>query len=204
MRTAARQIRTKVRCIAHLRHTPAPLLSGLDALSNVAQWGGYLYVGETSAISRYPYDPCLAASAGDRSWFPTFRVAGTRRAASRLAPDGTMYVSVGLSCNTCDESDLRRAAVLRFAADGGCSAQPDGPAQCGEVHVRKADQVLADGRAVRSGGPPRRRRSRRRSSASDTARIDVLFLCLRRQTESSANGPLRFRSASSGVRQPNP
>ena len=29
-----------------------------------------------------------------------------------------MYVSVGSSCNICDEADERRAAVLRFAPDG--------------------------------------------------------------------------------------
>ena len=44
---------------------PAPLLSGLEAPSNVALWGGYLYVGETSAISRYAYDP-FAGTIGGR------------------------------------------------------------------------------------------------------------------------------------------
>ena len=29
-----------------------------------------------------------------------------------------MYVSVGSSCNICDESDERRAAILRYAPDG--------------------------------------------------------------------------------------
>lgn len=33
--------------------------------------------------------------------------------------DGKLYVSVGSSCNICDESDPRRAAVLRFTPDGG-------------------------------------------------------------------------------------
>jgi glucose/arabinose dehydrogenase len=35
-----------------------------------------------------------------------------------FGPDGLMYVSVGSSCNVCRESDKRRAAVLRFNADG--------------------------------------------------------------------------------------
>ena len=32
--------------------------------------------------------------------------------------DGKLYVSVGSSCNICDESDPRRAAVLRYNVDG--------------------------------------------------------------------------------------
>lgn len=35
-----------------------------------------------------------------------------------FGPDGMMYVSVGSSCNICDEADERRAAVLRYAPDG--------------------------------------------------------------------------------------
>ena len=35
-----------------------------------------------------------------------------------FGPDGSMYVSVGSSCNACDESDERRAAISRFAPDG--------------------------------------------------------------------------------------
>jgi len=35
-----------------------------------------------------------------------------------LGPDGRIYVSVGSSCNVCRESDPRRAAVLRYNADG--------------------------------------------------------------------------------------
>jgi glucose/arabinose dehydrogenase len=35
-----------------------------------------------------------------------------------FGPDGALYVSVGSSCNVCRESDKRRAAVLRYNADG--------------------------------------------------------------------------------------
>lgn len=34
-------------------------------------------------------------------------------------PDGSLYVSVGSSCNVCVESDPRRAAILRFPPTGG-------------------------------------------------------------------------------------
>jgi glucose/arabinose dehydrogenase len=35
-----------------------------------------------------------------------------------FGPDDTMYVSVGSSCNICDEADQRRASILRFGSDG--------------------------------------------------------------------------------------
>jgi glucose/arabinose dehydrogenase len=35
-----------------------------------------------------------------------------------FGPDGSMYVSVGSSCNVCRERDKRRAAVVRYNADG--------------------------------------------------------------------------------------
>jgi hypothetical protein len=35
-----------------------------------------------------------------------------------VGPDGWLYVSVGSSCNVCEERDPRRAALLRFRLDG--------------------------------------------------------------------------------------
>ena len=35
-----------------------------------------------------------------------------------FGPDGKLYVSAGSSCNVCMESDEKRAAVLRYSADG--------------------------------------------------------------------------------------
>lgn len=36
-------------------------------------------------------------------------------------PDGTLYVSVGSTCNVCEEDDFRRATVLWFWPDGGAA-----------------------------------------------------------------------------------
>jgi glucose/arabinose dehydrogenase len=38
-----------------------------------------------------------------------------------VGPDGDLYVSAGSRCNACREVDWRRAAILRFAADGGAA-----------------------------------------------------------------------------------
>jgi glucose/arabinose dehydrogenase len=35
-----------------------------------------------------------------------------------FGPDGKLYVSVGSSCNVCEEADPRRAAILQFNPDG--------------------------------------------------------------------------------------
>jgi cytochrome c553 len=40
----------------------------------------------------------------------------------RFGPDGLLYVTVGSSCNVCEEEDTRRAAMLRFQPDG---SQPE-------------------------------------------------------------------------------
>jgi glucose/arabinose dehydrogenase len=93
------------------------LISGLYAPSNVALYGGYLYVGETNAISRYPYDP--SAPVGPRDVVvPDLPTEGHATRTVVFGSDGFMYVSVGSSCNICQERDERRATILRYAPDG--------------------------------------------------------------------------------------
>jgi glucose/arabinose dehydrogenase len=103
--------------IAPSGEPPAPLISGLEAPSNVALNDGYVYVGETRAISRYAYD--TGGGAGPRDTVvPDLPRGGHNTRTVVFGPDGVMYVSVGSSCNICDETDERRAAVLQFNPDG--------------------------------------------------------------------------------------
>ncbi len=100
---------------------PRPLLTGLNGPSSLAllktDGGQYLYVGETTQISRYPYssDGTLGAREAVAS-MPADGQHVTRTVA--FGPDGKMYVSVGSSCNICNESDERRAAILQYNPDG--------------------------------------------------------------------------------------
>jgi glucose/arabinose dehydrogenase len=96
---------------------PAPLISGLDAPSSLALGDGALYVGETGAVSRYPYDPNGGVGAREVV-VPDLPRGGHSTRTVLFGADGQLYVSVGSSCNICSERDERRAAVLRYAPDG--------------------------------------------------------------------------------------
>jgi glucose/arabinose dehydrogenase len=103
--------------IAPSQEPPEPLVSGLEAPSNVALHDGYLYIGETTTISRYAYDP--SGPTGEReAVVPDLPAGGHLTRTVTFGPDGTMFVAVGSSCNICNETDERRAAVLRFSPDG--------------------------------------------------------------------------------------
>jgi glucose/arabinose dehydrogenase len=93
------------------------LIQGLDGPSNVVVHDNYLYVGESSAISRYAYDPQTGPGAREVV-VPNLPTGGHSTRTIAFGADDVMYVSVGSSCNLCSESDERRAAVLRFAPDG--------------------------------------------------------------------------------------
>ena len=97
---------------------PGPLIAGLDAPSNLAFHDGYLYVGETGAVSRFTYDPASGALGGREVVVPDLPRGGHSTRTLVFGPEGEMYVSVGSSCNICDERDARRAAISRYAADG--------------------------------------------------------------------------------------
>lgn len=84
---------------------------------------GQLFIGEGGAIARVDFleqgpdtievagDPVRIAEgipSGGNHWSRTLR----------FGPDEHIYMNVGSSCNVCEEEDPRRAAILRFNADG--------------------------------------------------------------------------------------
>jgi glucose/arabinose dehydrogenase len=87
---------------------------GLDFL------GDWLYVAQGDRVVRVRYDAERRAVLGEietvvaglpadgNHWTKTLR----------FGPDGWMYVSMGSSCNACEEADPRRAAILRYRPDG--------------------------------------------------------------------------------------
>ena len=92
---------------------------GLDLPHGIAFHDGALYVAETGRVIRYP------GYRGGRAGRPEVVVghlpAGGGHFTRTIAfgpRDGMLYVSVGSSCNICEERDRRRAAVSRYRADG--------------------------------------------------------------------------------------
>jgi glucose/arabinose dehydrogenase len=98
-------------------------LEDLDRPHGIDFRDGHLYIGEASAIARIAFSESgvdsIAPSGeivriaqgipeGGNHWSRTLR----------FGPDGGLYVNVGSSCNVCEEEDPRRAALLRFEADG--------------------------------------------------------------------------------------
>lgn len=84
----------------------------------------WLYVAETGRVVRMRdgdgNGTLETLQALPRVTFPTDGGHSTRTL--HFSPDGKLYVSVGSSCNVCAESDPRRAAILRYNADGSIPA----------------------------------------------------------------------------------
>jgi glucose/arabinose dehydrogenase len=100
---------------------PEPLITGLYGPSSVAFFDDgdttYLYVGETTEIIRFPYDPEGAVGEGEVV-VPDLPDGSHRTRTIAFGEDGLMYVSIGSSCNICHEDDDRRAAIMRYHPDG--------------------------------------------------------------------------------------
>jgi glucose/arabinose dehydrogenase len=100
---------------------PDPLITGLYGPSSLAFFAvgntTYLYVGETNEIIRFPYDPGKPVGDG-QVVVPDLPTDGHHTRTVAFGKDGKLYVSIGSSCNICQESDDRRAAVMRYDPDG--------------------------------------------------------------------------------------
>jgi glucose/arabinose dehydrogenase len=99
--------------------TPVTLLADLDLPHGLAFRRGHLYIAETGRIVRYRYQ-----TAPPRALEPSVVVSGLPHSAHHwtrsiaFGPDDKLYVAIGSSCDVCDERDPRRAAIVRYDADG--------------------------------------------------------------------------------------
>ena len=80
---------------------------------------GWLYIGETDAVGRIRFDAANGATRGEYERLVTgIPDGGHWTRTLRFGSDGWLYLSIGSSCNVCDEEDPRRAAIVRYRADG--------------------------------------------------------------------------------------
>ncbi len=99
------------------------IASGLNTPHGLEWHAGWLYVAEVDRIERFAdlnQDGIFESRELVTTDLPTLIGHVTRTV--HFGPDGKMYVSVGSSCNICEESDPRLAAILRFNPDGSIPA----------------------------------------------------------------------------------
>jgi len=95
-----------------------PVIEGLRGPHGLAWAGDTLYVAEEQRVIRLvPPDGRVEVVVDG---LPT---GGNHTSRSILVRGDTLLVSVGSSCNLCDERDPRRAAITRYRTDGS-GAQP--------------------------------------------------------------------------------
>ena len=104
--------------MAWLTRCERPSRTCRDSPHGLAFYEGYLYLAEHSTISRYQY-------------LGNGEVGGIRQVVADLpfgrghlsrtigfSSSDKLYVSIGSSCNVCEESDQRRATIMEYNPDG--------------------------------------------------------------------------------------
>lgn len=93
-------------------------IEGLSHPHGIAFYRDYLYVGETDKIVRFKYRGFDLPPGKKEVIVSNLPTSGHFTRTIGFSPDGKMYVSIGSSCNVCEEKDERRAAILQFNPDG--------------------------------------------------------------------------------------
>lgn len=96
------------------------LLDGLEGPNGLEIANGYLYVAENRRLVRIRFDAEARTVSGDLEVLVDDLPPGGNhwKKPIRFGPDGHLYLVVGSTCNVCIEADERRAAMLRYTADG--------------------------------------------------------------------------------------
>ena len=94
------------------------VLSGLTRPHSVAFNGGYLYVATNPAVLRVKY--ANGTVQGTPEKFVDLPVSTTSHWTRTIGfgRDGKLYVSIGSSCNLCEDEDPRRTTIMVYNADG--------------------------------------------------------------------------------------
>ncbi|MCA9383037.1 PQQ-dependent sugar dehydrogenase, partial [Candidatus Dojkabacteria bacterium] len=92
--------------------------SSLDSPHGLEYYLGDLYVGEKSQISVYRDITSEGTYSSKEIIVPDLPFDGHTSKTVRIGPDERLYVASGSSCNVCEESDPRRAAISVYNLDG--------------------------------------------------------------------------------------
>ncbi|MCC6178125.1 MAG: sorbosone dehydrogenase family protein [Chloroflexi bacterium] len=91
---------------------------GLNNPHGLAFHDGALYVGETNQVSRLWDDDGDGVFDRHEHLADLPANGGHSTRTVGFGPDGMLYVSIGSSCNVCNERDARRATIMQFKPDG--------------------------------------------------------------------------------------
>ena len=94
------------------------IADGLSDPTSLVFHEGYLFVGESSRVSRFKLDGLNKITQAEVvvPHLPTGGNHSTRTVL--IGPDNRLYVSIGSTCNVCNESDPQRATVWVYNLDG--------------------------------------------------------------------------------------
>ena len=93
--------------------------SGLNKPHGLAFYGPYLYIANTDGVVRVPYQPGQTQAQGQPEKIVDLPPEGGHWTRTiEFSPEGQLFVSVGSTCNVCEEKDERHAAVWVYGADG--------------------------------------------------------------------------------------
>ncbi len=97
-------------------------VSNLDQPYGLAFWQNWLYVANTDAIVRFPYKTGATSTNATPQKIATLTEGGYNQHWTRnllFSNDNKkLFVTVGSSCNTCEEEDSQRAAISVLDPDG--------------------------------------------------------------------------------------
>jgi glucose/arabinose dehydrogenase len=95
------------------------LLESLDQPSGIAWHGGQLWVAEVTRVVRIGLPAAVGSAAELDVVVDDLPAGGFTTRSLAFEPSGRgFFVSVGSSCNACQEEDGRRAAILLYGLDG--------------------------------------------------------------------------------------
>lgn len=92
---------------------------GLNGPHGLEFQGDFLYVANTDRVVRFRYTRGDLKADGEAQNVVDLAAGGQHSSRTLVfGPDGRMYVASGSTCNVCEESDPRRAAVWVYDPDG--------------------------------------------------------------------------------------
>ena len=92
--------------------------SGLNNPHGLAFHDGYLYIANTNQVIRYRWQGGAAAQGNAETIVDNIPTGGHSTRTIVFGPDDKLYLSVGSSCNVCNETNSLRAAIWQYNADG--------------------------------------------------------------------------------------